>query len=160
MITSNQIIKLSEEYFNTKKVHGFDVPVYRNPTSDEVKSLKVMNVGVRFIADSKSRKVYIWDASKSIHNEIFSFLVSLGVESWNNLDYCVNGLASVSNSGTLNFIVWDFADRPGDMNIDIVNYFKKISSQDWQWLDRHIPGASVFLTKKIIEVKKKYPNKF
>lgn len=160
IITSNQILKLLEEYFNTKKVHGFDVPIYRNPTLGEVKSLKATNVGVRFIADSKFRKVYIWDASKSIHNEIFSFLVSLGVESWDNLDYCVNGIANVSDSGQLTFTVWDFAARPGEMDNEKVNYFKRVKSQDWRWLDRYIPGASVFLNKKIIEVKKKYPNKF
>ena len=160
MITSKYIIKLSEEYFNTKNIRGFDVVIYKNPTLDEIKSLRAVNSGVRFIADAKSKKVYVWDANKSIHNDIFSSLVSWGAISWDNMDYYINGIASVFDSGRMTFTVWDFANRPGEINSEVRNYVITIMNQDWAWLDRYIPGASQYIKRRLSELKSKNSVKF
>jgi hypothetical protein len=76
MITSKQIIKISEEWYKTLKNprRGEDVPVYENPSSSDITKLisasKNRNIEVRFLADANKKTVYAWNANLAIHNDI------------------------------------------------------------------------------------------
>jgi hypothetical protein len=73
VITSKQIITLSEEWF--KSITGYNsvsVPMYVNPDSTDIKELhkafKTSDRLVRFIANAQSpQKVYVWDGTQAIH---------------------------------------------------------------------------------------------
>jgi len=74
MITSNQINKVLEDWDRSVKNGSLSAEVYTNPTSSDLGELnasidKSLNPKkeVRFIADSKAQKVYVWDSSLLTH---------------------------------------------------------------------------------------------
>jgi hypothetical protein len=82
MITSKQIIKLSEEYLKTVKYkynnRTVPVKIYENPTSQdfvdlnndarsgEAKKLEM----IRFIVDDDTKNIYMWDGYYATHYDI------------------------------------------------------------------------------------------
>jgi hypothetical protein len=76
VITSRQIIKLSEEYVKTVKIYSNSFPVFENPSAKEIadacKQSKIMwgISGIRFFADNNSKKVYIWDSYFGVHKDV------------------------------------------------------------------------------------------
>lgn len=78
MITSKQIIQLSEDYDKLISIRGQKIPLYSNPTSSDLlelnKSIKNSDKFIRFIADAKARKVYIWDGTLAIHSDVVTSL--------------------------------------------------------------------------------------
>ena len=63
MITARKIL---EEYEAARKMGGTYVEIFSNPSQDELSFFKGNNI--RFIAVASSRKVYVADASKIIHD--------------------------------------------------------------------------------------------
>jgi hypothetical protein len=157
MITSKQIIKLSEEYWGAKNVSGTYTIIYDNPTASDLKDLNLtMNTGnsrrvVRFIADRQYKKVYIWDAWNAHHTQMRPVL---GFNSDSLSEYpLMDGYAILSSSNKLNIDDW------GDFDTDwmvvnranpkwsreIVPFLKSFFAANWSWLDRYIAGSSSFL---------------
>lgn len=71
MITSKQIISLSEEWLmsiSSPFKPNTSVDIYVNPTSSDLLELKKLTINyVRFIADSNTKKVYVWDGDSLLH---------------------------------------------------------------------------------------------
>ena len=63
---------LNEKYFGRvdKKYGEGSFEVFVNPSTKELKEVDNGD-GVRFTADSKSKRVYVWDADKAIHNSVW-----------------------------------------------------------------------------------------
>lgn len=151
MITSKQIINISEQYLDTKKVRGFDVLVYKNPTYDDYKQLKAHTL--RFTADTKKKNVFVWKSELAIHSDIFPVLVQNSEVTWDSLDYCLEGFAEVSG-GTAKMTGWDFVARPEKLDKEQIKYLDNIFQFNWSWLDRYLSGASSYIAKKRIELKR------
>lgn len=56
---------LNEEYETRIKMFGRSFEVFTNPTQKELKSLQSNDL--KFIADSKDKKVYVWDVIGPLH---------------------------------------------------------------------------------------------
>lgn len=73
MITSKQILKISEDYYTAKNIAGSYTIVYMNPNATDKKelysALNNMNAAkrIRAIADTSKQKVYVWDAYNAHH---------------------------------------------------------------------------------------------
>ena len=102
MITSKQIIGLSEEWF--KNVHGFknqSVPIYINPDSSDlrelIKSVKETDFHnlIRFVADAKTRKVYVADGGLILHANL-TLAIGFSRLEMENFPYCCLGYGTLS----------------------------------------------------------------
>ena len=80
MITAKNILNTCEEWVSLPKVRGSIVNIYENPGSSDYKELNknITRGVVRFIADAKSKKVFVWDAYLAIHVEVANKLNSEG----------------------------------------------------------------------------------
>lgn len=74
LITSNQIIKLSEEWLMSIPSpfkSEFPIDIYVNPSSSDLIELKKSTTYyVRFIADSRNKKLYVWNGETLLHAQV------------------------------------------------------------------------------------------
>ena len=86
----SKILKLINEKY-ILSVHGGsgDSDVYENPTLSDISSIKRLSpadpryFGIRFVVDLQEENVYVWDASRGLHEHIIDKLN----ESGKNLDW-------------------------------------------------------------------------
>jgi hypothetical protein len=135
LITSKQIVKLLDVYYKGLKVRSTFVSIYENPDRGEIQEIiggvKKSQSGsfqeVRFIADGRSQKIYVWDAYYAEHTKVLSLA---GLPS-SRIPYVLTGGCNISGSELK--IVWD--NRPEDTNSD---YYKKNPIYDWGWLGKYM----------------------
>lgn len=158
MITSKQIITLSEEYVKTVKSYSNSFPVFENPSAKEIaeacKQSKAQwgTSNIRFFADNNSKKVYIWDAYYSIH---------IGVaRSLDFSDRCINhdptlffgsakvdsGRAIIEDSDEIRAEQVNLAGSHQDIRDKGGLFFKRFFAINWSWVDRYI-SCSAYLNK-------------
>ena len=164
MITSKFILNQIEQYSDTKNIAGHPVIIYENPTSSDImeisKSIKAPSKEVRFIADSKTSKVYIWNAYLAIHRDILKQLnLTYSCETF---PYILFGEAII-NGNKLNFKTSDTLDNwvenavgppPRSLqpqqkltwgkdraNQTIVKYF----NFNWTFADKYVNGLNRYL---------------
>lgn len=95
MITSQQILRLSEEWLMSipspfKKDSSVDI--YVNPSSSDILELKKStSYYVRFIADSKSKRLYVWNGESLLHSQVAKHL---------SLDRRINSIPDQTLIGT------------------------------------------------------------
>lgn len=82
MITSRQMTILLEQWLQSVpspfKANTI-VDIYVNPTSSDIMELRKARINtLRFIADSKIKKLYVWDGSSLLHGQVAK---SLGIGS-------------------------------------------------------------------------------
>jgi hypothetical protein len=142
MITSKQIIELVEIYSTGFKVRSTFVSVYENPTKSEIQEiisstkksqgesylLSSLNLPVRFIADGRNQKIYMWDAYFSEHIKVLKLL---GLPT-SRTPYVMTGGCEITGSGLK--IAWD--NRPEKK--EDPDFCKKSSSYGWEWLGNYI----------------------
>ena len=133
MITSKHIIQISEEYAFLGKSLGHPVEIYKNPaSSDLLDMVKFANNQkrqlrkVRFVADSKSKVVYVADAYLIEHNNIRK-IVGLPTYPTRNDSWVLDGIADYT-SGKLYLLV---------CSPTVGNF-----SFNWEFVDRYVPGVS------------------
>jgi hypothetical protein len=102
MITSNQIITLSEEWVKSVITPGDEkCDVYENPGSTDIKELyQLGNNLIRYVADAKSQRVYVWSAMLALHDTV---RVSLGLghsgpNAYKDTPYVIEGFGQISGS--------------------------------------------------------------
>jgi hypothetical protein len=162
VITSNQIIQLSEVYISSKKIlNGRKADIYENPTSSDI-TLMIKNAReenrtieeVRFIADARSpQKVYVVESYDLTHLDLYNTL-NLGVSgsgyysSSSKYPYFLNGVARIS-SGKLVMFSWDdFTLQIGSKVPNVLDWFEKVFSYNWSFTDRYINGCSKYINDK------------
>ena len=157
MITSNQITVLLEKYLDSENVAGRLVTIFENPSSDEFKELKDQSKTssdktlLRFIANFKTKKVYVWDAYLANHNDI-----RLALRFHQDIEitpFIINGFLEIVDSG-VSMCSWeDFESYMvyGKKRSKTFNYyFNTIFSYDWKWLDQYAK-CSEFIKSKEVE---------
>ena len=141
MITSKQIIQISEQWIKTD-ISDFtdrEFDIFINPTSsdflDMIKTAKEGQRsfnGIRFVADNKSKKVYAADASITTHYDIEK---AMGLPEGVCNGTQVEGLATISGGQAK---IEDFYNG-GPTTL------KKFRSIDWTWVDKYIKGCSAYI---------------
>jgi hypothetical protein len=64
---------MNEEYFGRFKgdYSGKKFTVFKNPTSKEIRETAEISGSIRFIADAKTKDIYIWNAMGGIHIDVW-----------------------------------------------------------------------------------------
>ena len=122
MIKSNRIIEICEDWVKSVNGHGGRTDVFVNPSSaDYLEIYKGSKYQIiKFIADNKNKKVYVWNADTGIHRDVLSELGLMSQLQKYNPDILVgdgvlsNGKARVRNSGI------------------------NATRVDWSWIGRYI----------------------
>lgn len=153
MITSNQILKICESWDKRVLVRGKLVDVYENPDNSDIRKIYRDIDGklklTRFIADVKTKKVYVWDGGLAIHRDIFSplgFTYSAFSTILGEADIVSGKLIFHSSDSTEAF--WGMymyaIEKKGKADKSLTDYFKA----DWSWVDRYISGVGSYMGKK------------
>lgn len=160
MITSSQIIRLSEEWFKSIYIRGnVNVPIFKNPSSSDYLELKKSKVNeVRFVADNNSRNLYIGDAVTLIHDEIGQ---ASGIDTRSNKfdekKLVLMGIAALRNGKFVMtesddlFFSFDLLYRQGEKDWRGVDLKKKVLSlvnNDWSWCDKYVQVSSYMNLRK------------
>lgn len=139
MITSWDIIKISEDYVKGKNFRGGYVEVYVNPTRAEMKRVASKNV-IRFTADAKTAPptVYVWDASKAIHYEV---LTLIGTDKIDTQPWILGGIAELSGSGAV-MTGWDnfhhvMQNMDTSLRQNAIDFLTRLFNYNWKWLDKY-----------------------
>lgn len=161
MITSNQIISITENYVDLVSVDGtsYKVEVYVNPTNRELYQLnkQIPSHILRFSADVANKKVYVWDGMKLLHGES-SYKIGIydkyQVKSYFNYKLFM-GLASISGgkakvtrgADTLQFLL-DSHKANKDINKpefkEAKDYFTWLVSGAFNWMVPYVDPTEFF----------------
>jgi hypothetical protein len=166
LITSKQIINNLEQYVDARKTSNGYVQIFSNPSKSELntivqhsKSSSSSKCLVRFIADAKNKKVYVWDAYLAIHDDgrkILNFSTNIM-----QTPYLVNGVAWIANGKMLGpswvsteTVIKDSGSKSNPKErMKCLDYLDQVFSYNWDWLDQHISKSSVYVDKKEKEFK-------
>lgn len=160
MITSKQIINISENYLDSININGNYVKIYVNPTYDDVKEISSSLKGqkyfgdLRTIIDAKAQKVFVWDAYLSIHIPVVQFLGYEKGAAQGTFPYILPGYASIINnkivlSSSDQKTMFSFIIRPEDIRnlsptckerIDKEKFLKEFFSYNWSFADKYLQG--------------------
>lgn len=160
MITSKQIIKISEDWLKSVVSDYSSLPtdIYCNPGSSDIKELyqKSSKHEVRFLVDGKTKNVYVWNAETALHQTVakkLGLLDRLGYDkSWteSNTDVLIgnglvsNGSITMSSSNLLDPIIAIASKGQEYKNYENVKYMKRLISNNWSWLSKYIKYSAYF----------------
>lgn len=160
MITSAKILNriksimsLHEDWFKSGKgTYGSDFTIYVNPTSSDYKELSKAGVKfVRFVADSKSQKVYVVDDKTLLHYDLEKFAhvdpSGIVLEGYAAL---YNGKIVMSHSDSLRIEnLYDPYELTGYYQTWIV----KLATANWSWCNKYV-DVSEFINKLKVAISK------
>ena len=168
MITSKQVIKLSEDWFKDVKNGNITASIFVNPGSSDIRDIYKNAVSanraghptIRFIADAKTHKVYVWDAYYAYHDDVATELgyvkpneyldeppfvydgygkIVNGKIVGNDTHGTTSNIDSLLNSIETNHYL---SDRQIKERIDILS---PIFTYNWSFIDRYISGFTKFI---------------
>ena len=127
MITSKQILNLSESYVGTKNIRNNDIVVYVNPTLSDYAKLNRTNPAIRFIIDSKNKKVYAWNGYLATHGDIVnSRMLPVNIS-------CTWAQGKILSNGSLPTLI-EFRPKNNDTN-------------DYSWISKYVKLPNQSLNK-------------
>lgn len=153
MITSNQIIKLSEEWLmSAKGTYSPDlVNIYVNPTSSDYLELRKEKVQfLRFIADNRNKKIYVANAIHILHDDMVRNIggfTGLKTDYTNFSLWLLAGNASLSGNTSdmtrsdMIQHLWQFSSDTNNSISErkkVRDILNKILATDWSWCDRYV----------------------
>lgn len=155
MITSNQIIKISEDWFGSIKANlgSSIVDIYSNPGSGDYREMSKAGIkNIRFLAVDNIKTIYVWDSIKAIHKEVANFLGGNIASSYNNDQKGILASNASLSGGKPNYIHADTISfaleelRQTRPRADIVKsdakLMKNIFKFNWKWVDSYVTGTS------------------
>ena len=157
MITSKHVIKLCEEYFDIIKLDNVTVTVIKNPTANEY--IKYNLKEIRFLADNKTKDIYVWNAYYAAHSQVMNRLGFTDIRS----GYIYTGEAEGSGSGLPK--IKGIATVEMYLRLDIgtlkmnLKFLRKLFSVDWEWVDKYIVGASSYIKQCELRVNQRLGKK-
>jgi hypothetical protein len=144
---------IREDYCELYKWGEYTAEVYVNPTADDIKQLAPGGPGVRYVynfrftADSRTKKVFVWNANRCNHHNMVIYLIERGEiapvkpQKYPQYDdHLLNGMCEISDSGKLKYSESDDIMYAGPTQAALT------MQQDWSWLKKHIIGVGRFLT--------------
>lgn len=164
MITSRQII--NEVYLTLQRFGSVTAPVYKNPsTSDYIAMYKEslatnerkLNY-IRFIANAKTKSVYVWDGYRIVHEIVRSKLNMF--DNFFNTPWILDGAADYS-SGKAVAKDWhkfdtipkelmfassrrgyDDPETDSSINNSYINWAFQTLLIDWSFVDKYVSGTN------------------
>ena len=125
---------LKEEYLT---IMG-KMSIFVNPTTTEIG--KFGKYSIRFIADHRTKELFIWDGERELHIDVLNYLIDKdklepvsATDIWKSSDL-LTGVA-YNKAGKLDFSTSDqiFGDlRCRDCRV--YEYIKNMMENDWSWL--------------------------
>lgn len=107
-----------------------NVDIFVNPSYSDIKSIRELcNIGycyVRYIADPKNKKIFIWDGENGIHAQIAKAI----------------GLYSGGASGLYSRFLCGTADIKGNRLIpsSVLGAENMVDKPEFQWVENYLPG--------------------
>jgi hypothetical protein len=151
LLTAKKISEISEEYFSAKRVRANFVEVYVNPTQSEIISAcSKDSKRIRFTANAKNQKVFIWNAMNAIH---YDMLPMLGQEYTDVYPNIIGGLAEVQGGKTV-MVGWDNFHHIMDVmssssRSNAIEFLTKLFSYNWSWLDKYFQATNYINKRKL-----------
>lgn len=162
MITSSQIIKISEDYLLRER----NLEVFVNPTRSELSTIantsKALYNQIRFIADAKDQKLYVWDAYLEIHYYVRR-LIKLN-PTVIQTPSIINGTANVTNGRTsiINWtddydeLLYNISNNNSKSKESKVFLNKLLNEYRWNWLSNYVSNGTAFINWKKQEMLQGY----
>jgi hypothetical protein len=151
LITSKQIINLSEEWVQHITTRWGVGDIYRNPSSSDYRELysHYTSHAVRFMAYYPSKECYVWDINLEIHYNVAKLV---GLSTQFNASYNFNLLSGYASLQGGKFFmtgidVSDIFTNKSDANKVFV---KQLLSKDWSWLKKYIDYTNYFKKLEVL----------
>ena len=133
MITSDQIISLSEKYTTSGKIYGHYLEIFENPDrSDLLKLAELVKENtnrrletIRFVAVDKTKTVYICDGYSNIHQDMRDLLK----------------LPAPGYTGSIDGIAKVYGGKAVMSELSNISSEEAVRSK-WTWVDKYISGCS------------------
>jgi hypothetical protein len=150
MITSKQIIKISEDYLKGQRFGSNYVEVYVNPTKSELLLLSEpskKNAGereIRFVINPDERKIYVCDAYLGLHpylrkmlnlNDDNDMCIIYGEAKYNGSNFTPINLYSAM------FSMSRIVSKVPQYRNDVERFFKF----DWTWTTQYVTGIENYV---------------
>lgn len=155
MITSKQILEI---YKSSKKVLSGELVIFENPTTKELREaakwtvtsdferVPVSNLEpgvIRFLADAKAKKLYVWNAWLGTHDDGRRLLGFGSQDNYMKTPWLLDGMAFVTKSGVTSLDMVDFNLRQevffrGNRSSKFLPEFLKYN---WTFIDKYIGGV-------------------
>jgi hypothetical protein len=156
VITSKQIL---EEYYSSVKTFMGYAEVFENPTTSDLLSLEKnftskMLDNVRYLANTETKIVYVWDANLALHKDIRKIL-KLPYEP-EKAPYTMHGEANLTG-GKIKFINAEIGNNISALKLknvpnhrikQIKKYLNLVFQYNWDWLDKYINGIGEYINKE------------
>ena len=157
VITSKQVIGISERFLVSKTFPTGYASVFVNPSQSDLVDLKKHSkpgpLTIRFVADARgSGEVYIWEFSTALHYEVRAELKM-------PFDYfkdskILNGQAEMQG-GRLVFSNREDTFLPNALRISkkgkegqyCRDFLKNLKASDFSWLERYVSGSTAYINK-------------
>ena len=148
MITSKQIIHLSERFLTHHTSGWSSVDIFENPDSSDIKELYQSDKNshqVRFLADKNEKKVWVWNANSALHGEIarvtgafdsFNKIVPVGI--FSGYGYIRGGKIIMHGSDTLDLMLRVVQSDKRKEMVSERDYLNDLLSNNWSWLSRYV----------------------
>ena len=136
----SDITQISDRHYKARIFRGGYLDVFVNPSQSELIKVASKNSNrIRFTADNRSpQKVWVWDASKSIHYEM---LPLLGPDRCDVYPYILGGVSELQGSNAV-MIGWDnfhhlmnLMDSSSRENV--IEFWSRLFSYNWSWLNEY-----------------------
>lgn len=143
---------LKEKFYDAFKKWGDEVEIFMNPNSKEIKEIKsASGLGtIRFFANMKEKKVYMWNGDNAIHQDV----VDNGLKPTQGFDYDGYALSGRNadiifggtiENGRVESDSWDARPTARYPRPDLAKRadkntlpnVKKMAKQDFSWLKKH-----------------------
>lgn len=150
MISSKFILQQLESFSKTGRVFGRLVDVFENPTSSDLKELskqakdfQLNLTEVRYIADARKQKVFVFNSELAIHADI-RMILGYSTEHYKT-PHLLNGearfqrgkLSALSQRDLISKSFWYFSNHPSQVD---KFYLEESLNYDWSWLEKYVVG--------------------
>jgi len=128
---------LNEKYFGRKG----DCEVFVNPTIKEI--IEINSNEIRFVADNKKKKFYIWDANLEIHVGIWDNVIGDSNREFNDktlftgITKVKDGKLHIKRSDEL-----EYSKKTVERSV-----IQSLFENDWDWVDKYIIDFSRYIKK-------------
>jgi hypothetical protein len=165
LITSRDILNLSENWITSFSKNGSNVNIFVNPGSSDilelVKGTREKDTPIRYVADAKIKKVYVWNAYAAIHYDVAPYINPSYDRSGNDshvifgYGYTLGGKITsfTENLSTVSMFVDQLASSNSrySNNENLISRLHDMFQYNWSFLDNYISGMSRFINEQKIK---------
>ena len=144
MITAERILDFLEKKLTPVIEYKKEVNRFENPDDSDLEELRTLGVKeVGFIANARTKKVFVWDSTLAIPTELSKDLVGVSGYNLNKSTDVIFGTAGLSSTGLF------LRDRRDITVSSLVKNFNRTFDKKWSWVDKYLSGFSSILKQKV-----------